>query len=71
MAAGPDRRTLRGTQGRTKEEPMYGYASPALAEQHRADQLGAAHRHRHARGVAQRPRRNFARLVLTAFGLFR
>jgi hypothetical protein len=49
---------------------MYGYASPALAEQHRADQLCAAHRHRHARGVARRPGRKVARLVLAAFGLF-
>ena len=50
---------------------MYGYASPALAEQHRADQRCAAHRHRHARGVARRPARKAARLVLAAFGLFR
>ncbi len=49
---------------------MYGYASPALAEQQRADKRGVAHRHRHACGVARRPRRAAARLVLTAFGLF-
>ena len=50
---------------------MYGYATAALAEQHRADRLSAAHRHRHARGVSRRPGRNAARVVVAAFGLFR
>jgi hypothetical protein len=49
---------------------MYSYATAALAAQHRADQMCAAHARRNARGVARRPGRHATRLVLHAFGLF-